>query len=119
MATSRSGFDGPGDENHSHSHTVQGLPSSVFIILVLLGLQNLGLKVMHLPLNRLIEIRFCQEYYEAHAPSVIPSLGDIPESLCKVDSIQQRLAWLFGTIETVHIIIGIYFVLIKSIPRYL
>lgn len=81
--------------------------SILFLLLLLLSLQALGLKIMYLPLNRLIENRFCRDYYFEKDPSVIPSDGIVPEHLCKSDTVQQRLASLFGTIESLHLFIGL------------
>src|ERR1700712_2394819 len=77
---------------------------TICILLVLLGLQNMAIKLMNLPLNRLIELRYCQEYYTDHDSSVIGPDGNIPESLCKIDSIQQRLSLMQGMIENFPVI---------------
>lgn len=76
------------------------------IVLALLALHHVGFKIMYLPLNRLIENRFCRSYYDEHDPSLIPGDGIVPESLCKVNAVQQQLAALFGTIESLHLFIG-------------
>jgi hypothetical protein len=75
-------------------------------LLILLGLQLLAVKLMSLPMNRVIEMRYCKEYYREHDPSKIDPVGRIPEHLCKLDGIQQSLAWLQGAIETLHAVIG-------------
>ncbi|KIW05834.1 hypothetical protein, variant [Verruconis gallopava] len=84
---------------------------SAFVLLLLLSLQALGLKIMYLPLNRLIEDRFCRDYYTKVNPGVIPVSGSVPEQLCKVDVVQQQLASLFGAIESVHLFIDLVVVL--------
>jgi hypothetical protein len=66
----------------------------------------MAIKLMNLPLNRVIELRYCQQYYFQHDPAQIGPGGSIPERLCKLDSIQQKLAWMQGMIETFHIICG-------------
>lgn len=66
----------------------------------------MAIKLMNLPLNRVIELRYCQQHYSEHDPSQIGSGGSIPEKLCKLDSVQQKLAWMQGTIETFHIVCG-------------
>lgn len=66
----------------------------------------MAIKLMNLPLNRVIELRYCQQYYYQHDPSKIGTGGSIPEKLCKLDSIQQQLAWMQGMIETLHIVCG-------------
>jgi hypothetical protein len=80
--------------------------STLWILLVLLGMQLLATKLMNLPLNRVIELRYCQEYYELHDPSLIGDGGNIPEHLCKLDCIQQRLAWMQGTLDILHALCG-------------
>lgn len=86
--------------------------SSVFTaLLVLLALQNLAVRLMNLPLNRVIESKFCGDYYRQHDPSKIDLDGLVPEHLCKVDEVQQNLAWTQGTIETVHTACGMYVVI--------
>lgn len=79
---------------------------TIWTLLILLALQNMAIKLMNLPLNRVIELRYCQQYYYQHDPSKIETGGSIPEKLCKLDSIQQQLAWMQGMIETVHIVCG-------------
>jgi hypothetical protein len=76
------------------------------IVLSLLALHHVGFKIMYLPLNRLIENRFCRNYYDEHDPSLVPGDGIVPENLCKVNAVQQQLAALFGTIESLHLFIG-------------
>jgi len=75
-------------------------------LLFLLGCQALAVNLMSLPLNRVIELRYCQDFYMEHSPSNGPVDGNVPEHMCKLDSIQQKLAWLQGMIETLHVICG-------------
>ncbi|GME28188.1 Major facilitator superfamily domain general substrate transporter [Neofusicoccum parvum] len=78
----------------------------LWTLLLLLALMTLGTRLFSLPLNRVVELRYCRAYYERHDPSVLPPVGrEIPEELCKVKEVQQRLAWLQGVVET--LIIGI------------
>lgn len=80
---------------------------AIVALLVLLLLVNLAGSLYQLPLNRVVERRFCREYYSEHDPSVIDSDGNIDEKLCKkVDAVQQRLAWVMGTMETLWIVGG-------------
>ncbi|KAE9979927.1 hypothetical protein BLS_009348 [Venturia inaequalis] len=85
---------------------------TICTLLILLALQNMAIKLMNLPLNRVIELRYCQQYYLQHDPSQLEPGGSIPEQLCKLDSVQQRLAWMQGMIETLHIVCD----LIVTIP---
>lgn len=79
---------------------------SVRPLVVLLILVHLSAVLYTLPLNRVIESRLCQEHYELHDPSVIPSNGPVPEKLCKIDGVQRRLAWLQGIMETTLVVCG-------------
>ncbi|KAL1646117.1 hypothetical protein SLS58_003537 [Diplodia intermedia] len=67
----------------------------------------MGTRLFSLPLNRAVELRYCRAYYEKHDPSVLPKRpgAEIPESMCKVKEVQQRLAWLQGVVET--LVVGI------------
>ncbi|KAI2631242.1 hypothetical protein GGS21DRAFT_523993 [Xylaria nigripes] len=65
----------------------------VFLLLLLINLTN---GISNIPLNRLLERRLCRAYYEAD--------HDIDEELCKVDSVQQGLAWIMGAFETLWIV---------------
>ncbi|KAI1468323.1 MFS general substrate transporter [Daldinia caldariorum] len=73
-------------------------------LLILLLLVNLGTTLYQLPLNRVIEKRLCREYYIIHDPSIIDRDGNISERHCKLDVIQQSLAWTTGTMETLWIV---------------
>lgn len=79
---------------------------SIRPLLALLVLVHLAAVLYTLPLNRVIELRLCQEHYELHDPSVIPQEGAISEKLCKIDMIQRRLAWLQGVMETTLVVCG-------------
>jgi hypothetical protein len=81
---------------------------TIWTLLILLALQNMAVKLMNLPLNRVIELRYCQQYYFRHDPTQIGPGGSIAERLCKLDSIQQKLAWMQGMIETFHIVCGMF-----------
>lgn len=78
----------------------------IWVLLVLLGLLKLAPRLLNLPLNRVIEARFCRAHYLQHDPSVIAPDGTIPEHRCKVDPVQQKLAWLQGVMETSIIFCG-------------
>ncbi|KAF1987422.1 MFS general substrate transporter [Aulographum hederae CBS 113979] len=80
---------------------------ALFGLLVLLSCQNMAIHLMNLPLNRVIELRYCQDYYLEHDPSAIPPDGNVPEELCKGDWVQQRLARLTGMVEALHVVCDI------------
>ena len=65
-----------------------------------------ALRLINLPLNRIMELRLCQDLYAVHDPSQIPPDGSVPEALCKLDAIQQKLGWLQGALETAMIVVG-------------
>ncbi|KAI1129730.1 hypothetical protein F5Y10DRAFT_144589 [Nemania abortiva] len=69
---------------------------AIWLVLFLLLLVNLTNGISNIPLNRLLERRLCRTYYNAD--------HDVDEKLCKVDSIQQDLAWIMGAFETLWIV---------------
>ncbi|KAL0932444.1 major facilitator superfamily transporter [Colletotrichum truncatum] len=73
-------------------------------LLAMMLLVNLAASLYQLPLNRVVERRLCREHYLSTDPSVIDGHGNVDESLCKVDGVQQRLAWIQGTMETAWIV---------------
>ncbi|KAF2109302.1 hypothetical protein BDV96DRAFT_244721 [Lophiotrema nucula] len=78
--------------------------SQIWPLLLLLILVHMALKLYDLPLNRVIEKRLCDEHYAQHDPSAINRDGSIPEKLCKIDEVQQQLAWLQGIMETTYVV---------------
>lgn len=40
------------------------------------------------------------DYYATHDPSAIGDDGEVPESMCKVDAVQENLGWMSGALET-------------------
>jgi len=72
----------------------------------LLSIISLAIRLLNLPLNRVIELRYCKEYYQQHDPSVIGPDGSVPEKLCKINEVQKKLAWLEGVIQTSMIVCG-------------
>ena len=79
-------------------------------VLPLLGLLlavQLSWSLYQLPLNRAVERRLCREYYRENGPEdAINPDGSIDEGLCKVDEVQQGLAWVLGAMETAWIVGG-------------
>jgi hypothetical protein len=51
-------------------------------------------------------LRLCEDYYRHQDPKLIPEYGAIPEKLCKINEVQQRLAWLQGIMETTLVVCG-------------
>lgn len=75
-------------------------------LVLLLILIHLSTVLYTLPLNRVIELRLCQEHYSVNDPSVIHPDGSVPEALCKINDVQQQLAWLQGIMETTAVVCG-------------
>lgn len=78
----------------------------IWPLLLLLILVHLSTVLYTLPLNRVIELRLCEEHYALHDPKSIPYNGVIPEKLCKIDVVQRKLAWLQGIMETTLVVCG-------------
>ncbi|KAK0716597.1 hypothetical protein B0T21DRAFT_404511 [Apiosordaria backusii] len=72
-------------------------------LLLLVALVNLSWSLYQLPVARVIESRLCHDHYSLSDPSVILPDGTVPEELCKLDEIQQRLGKLQGVMETVWV----------------
>ncbi|KAF1948339.1 MFS general substrate transporter [Byssothecium circinans] len=77
---------------------------SIWPLILLLLLVYMAQALYTLPLNRVIELRLCQEHYTQHDPSVIQHDGSVSEKLCKIDEVQRRLAWLQGVMETTVVV---------------
>ena len=67
---------------------------------------NIATRIITPPLYRLVELTICRAYYQAHNPSVIGRTGDVAEEYCKLDIVQEKLAYLMGIVETIKIICG-------------
>jgi hypothetical protein len=80
------------------AHRTQPLRHAIWLVLLLLLLVNVTNGISNLPLNRLLERRLCRTYYDTD--------HDVDEELCKVDRIQQDLAWIMGVFETLWIVGG-------------
>ncbi|KAH6644271.1 hypothetical protein C7974DRAFT_300438 [Boeremia exigua] len=63
---------------------------------VLVAIIDMGAFLAEAPRTRVYETNICLSYYREIEPSVIGPDGAIPEKLCKVDDIQQRMAMIFG-----------------------
>ncbi|KAI0114551.1 major facilitator superfamily transporter [Hypoxylon sp. NC0597] len=77
---------------------------AIVALLALILLTSLSESLYRLPLNRVIEKRLCREYYRTHGPSITHNGGTIDEKYCKLDAIQQSLAWYVGIMETLWIV---------------
>lgn len=69
----------------------------VVILAVLSGaISCVGENLFAAPRMRLLESALCTRYYAQHDPSLLSSLEQIPEHLCKVGPIQDDLAAILG-----------------------
>ncbi|GAB1317458.1 hypothetical protein MFIFM68171_07668 [Madurella fahalii] len=72
-------------------------------LLLLVALVNLAWSLYQLPVSRVVEGRLCRDHYQAHDPSALRPDGSVPEELCKVDDVQQRLGRIQGVMETLWV----------------
>lgn len=72
-------------------------------LLVLVALVNLAWSMYQLPVTRIVESRLCRDHYAVHDPSALRPDGSVPEELCKVDMVQQRLGRIQGIAETMWV----------------
>ena len=80
---------------------------STLALITLTFCQSMAVRIMTLPLNRLIESRYCLDYYRHHIGQLAYGFGEtIPEERCKVDAVQRQLAVLQGIVETLHVFCG-------------
>ncbi|CAO2655437.1 Nn.00g105010.m01.CDS01 [Neocucurbitaria sp. VM-36] len=70
-------------------------------VLIVLAL-NIAFYAKTAPTLRLVELTVCREYYREHDISKIGPDGFIDEKLCKVSTIQHKVAWLFMADELLH-----------------
>ena len=86
------------------AHVSQRVPLIALLSIVLL--LSTASRLINLPLNRIMELRLCQDFYAVHDPARIAPDGSVPEAMCKLDAIQQKLGWLQGALETAMIVVG-------------
>ncbi|KAK4203200.1 heterokaryon incompatibility protein-domain-containing protein [Triangularia verruculosa] len=72
-------------------------------LLFLVALVHLSWSLYQLPVTRVIESRLCHDHYLISDPSKISGDGTVPEELCKLDTIQQRLGKMQGVMETMWV----------------
>ncbi|KAJ8112694.1 hypothetical protein OPT61_g5000 [Boeremia exigua] len=75
-----------------------GKPWVVMLIMAfaLVAIIDMGAFLAEAPRTRVYEANICLGYYRETNPSVIGADGTIPEKLCKVDEVQQKMAMIFG-----------------------
>jgi hypothetical protein len=79
----------------------------VGLIFLLVTIIDVGAYLAEPPQTRIFEANLCLRYYREHDASVILGDGSIPEKLCKVDVVQQRLAGILGWQEMFNALPGI------------
>ena len=86
-----------------HARQLRWAPWTCIVISLL---NNLGLRLIQVPLLRILELGLCRRYYSIHDPSVIDSNGNVDEHLCKIDSVQEGVAYIIGLLGTITMICG-------------
>jgi MFS family permease len=79
----------------------------VVLALLLVAIIDVGAYLGEPPKTRIYETNICLSYCRTHDASVIGPDGTIPEKLCKIDAVQQKLAMIFGWQDTFDAIPGI------------
>lgn len=76
------------------------------VMAILLGstLGTAGIGFFHLGATRLVEAVLCRQYYDELGEKL--SDGPIDEHLCKVDAIQEQMAYIFGLYFAIRAIVG-------------
>jgi len=72
------------------------------------GIVSLAIRLLNLPVNRVIEARYCKQYYLSHDPAAIDPNGEVPEGLCKIRAVQEPLVWLENAIFIALTVCGEY-----------
>lgn len=69
-------------------------------------LATLGHWLNNVPLSRLLELNLCRAYYLAHDPSFVDPDGNVEERFCKLDDVQESLAFYLGLLSTLELVCG-------------
>lgn len=80
----------------------------VVLVFLLVSIIDVGGFLSDAPKTRVFEENICLVYYRQHDPSQIGSDGSVPEKLCKVDEVQQKLAMIFGWQDMFDAVPGIF-----------
>lgn len=81
--------------------------SLVLLAFALVAIVDIGAFLADPPRTRVYEANLCLIYYREHDPSAIGEDGAVPEKLCKVDEVQQKMAMIFGWQDMFDAIPGI------------
>ncbi|KAH7378367.1 major facilitator superfamily domain-containing protein [Pyrenochaeta sp. MPI-SDFR-AT-0127] len=68
----------------------------VALVFALVAIIDVGAFLADPPRTRVYESNLCLIYYREHDPSAIGADGNVPEKLCKIDEVQQKMAMIFG-----------------------
>ena len=68
----------------------------VGVVLAIAVVSDVGETLWVAPRMRLFESVICSDYYRAVDPSLVDGDGSVPEKLCKVDAVQEKLASILG-----------------------
>ncbi|SPJ87783.1 uncharacterized protein FTOL_12252 [Fusarium torulosum] len=68
----------------------------VLLCIVLAVVSDVGDSLYAAPRVRLFESVACTRYYLRHDPSLVDPHGSVPEHLCKIDSVQDKVASVVG-----------------------
>ncbi|ORY17317.1 major facilitator superfamily domain-containing protein [Clohesyomyces aquaticus] len=66
------------------------------LVFFLVAIIDIGSFLAEPPKTRVYEANLCLRYYQEHDASKIEASGDVPESLCKVNEVQEKMAMIFG-----------------------
>lgn len=81
----------------SHSLQSRGFQLyTLMIVLSLLFLLDIGGTISDAPAIRILESILCYDYYKNVDPSRIGNDGTVKEEYCKIDQVQELLAYLNG-----------------------
>lgn len=68
----------------------------VLLCIVLAVISDVGESLYAAPRVRLFESVACTRYYLRHDPSLVDRAGSVPERLCKIDPVQDKVASVVG-----------------------
>jgi len=107
LLPTESTHDGLPHDIHSQAKKSKPWVILVVLCLLLIAIVDMGAFLAEPPKTRIFEANICLSYYKEHDPSAIGADGGVPETLCKIDAVQQKLAVIFGWQDTFDAIPGI------------
>jgi hypothetical protein len=96
----------PHDERPSPPHASLRWCLAPWMCGLLALFANFGSRLIIIPLNRMVELTICRDYYAHHNPDLIGPGSDVPELYCKEKPIQIKVAYLIGLITFLGLFIG-------------